>query len=225
MDISYAWEGIGKAALPVILDRQLMSSPNQDIAYAATRAAAFLGDQSAPQALVNMARSSGHKFQINAIQVLGALPNSPAINEMLRPLLDSPQTLVRLEAYKMLVRNGDNSVFSTPVRSGFALDVVRSDAPPVIYATRRVQPRIAMIGNRTSLRMPMTFTAMDGRLSISSDATNRVVTIFYRPPEPPGGVHTRAAAAQLQPIKILSQPDIAEIIARLGGEGNDGGRT
>ncbi len=225
MDISYAWEGIGKGALPVILDRQLMSSPNQDIAYAATRAAAFLGDQSAPQALVNMARMPEHKFQINAIQALGALRNSPAINEMLRPLLDSPQTLVRLEAYKMLARNGDNSVFSTPVKSGFKLDVVRSGALSVIYATRRGEPRIAVIGNRTSLQMPVTFTAMDGRLSISSDAANRIVTIFYRPAEPPGGVRTREAEAQLEPIKILSQPDIAEIIARLGGEGGDGNRT
>jgi hypothetical protein len=210
--------------LPVIIERGLMSHANQDVAYAAARAAAFLGDNSAPQALVNMARMEGHKFQINAIQALGALPPSPAIDEMLRPLLSSPQTLVRLEAYKMLAKAKDNSVFTTPLRAGFALDVIRADAPPVIYATQRGLPRIAIIGNRTSLRMPVTFTAMDGRLTITSDVSNRTVTIFYRPPTPPGGVSSKEALAQLEPIKIVSNPDIAEIVARLGGEGFDGGR-
>jgi hypothetical protein len=224
MDISFCWEGLGKNALPVIIERGLMSHANEDIAYAAARAAAFLGDQSAPQALVNMARKSGHKFQINAIQALGALPSSPAINEMLRPLLNSPETLVRLEAYRMLAKSKDNSIFTTPVRSGFALDVIRSDGPPVIYATQRGFPRIAIIGNRTSLAMPVTFTAMDGRLSITSDTANRTVTIFYRPQMPPGGVSSREALAMLEPIRIVSNPDIVEIVARLGGEGFDGGR-
>ena len=169
MDISYAWEGIGKASLPVIHDRNLMSSPNQDVAYAAARAAAFLGDSAAPQALVDMARTPGHKFQINAIHILGEIAKSPALNEMLRPLMDSDESLVRLEAYRMLVRNGDNSVFSTPLKSGFTLDVVRSTSTPLIYATRRGEARLAIIGNHTQLHLPVLFTAMDGRLSISSD--------------------------------------------------------
>jgi hypothetical protein len=224
MDISYCWEALGKTSLPVIVERALMSHPNQDIAYAAARAAAFLGDASAPQALVQIARANGHKFQINAIQVLGALTPSPAINEMLRPLLNSPETLVRLEAYKMLAKSKDNSVFTTPVRAGFALDVIRSEGPPVIYATQRGFPRIAVIGNRTTLTLPVTFKAMEGRLTITSDAANKNVTIFYRPQMPPGGVSSREALAELEPIKIVSNPDIAEIVARLGGEGFDNGR-
>src|SRR5206468_3247300 len=113
LDISYCWEGLGKVSLNVIRERELMGSANPDVAYAAARAAAYLGDSSAPAALVKMATTPGHKFQVNAVQVLGSLQSSPEINEMLRPLLDSDQTLVRLEAYKMLARNGDNSIFST----------------------------------------------------------------------------------------------------------------
>lgn len=221
-DISFAWEGLGKAAIPVILERNLMSHPSQDVAYAASRAAAFVGETSAMQALVNIARTPNHKFQINALQSLAALHNSPAINEKIRELLNSDQTLVRLEAYKMLLKNNDPAVNQIPVGKIFALDVIRCEAPPVVYATRLGEPRIAVIGNKPQLQMPITFSAMEGRLTISSDTSNRFVTIFYRPAEPPTGVHTRALAKQLEPIKIISSPDLAEVIARLGGTGGDG---
>lgn len=229
MDISYCLEGIGKHALAVIHERGLMTHENPDVAYAAARAAAFIGDPSAPQALLSMARTPGHKFQINAIQVLGSLPHSPAINEMLRPLLDAPESLVRIEAYKMLARNQDATITSVPIRGGpdgggFMLDIVRSAGPPIIYATRRGEPRIAIIGNRTSIDLPITFTAMDNQLSISSDPSNRAVILYYRPTMPPGGVRSKEGFDQLQPIKIASLPDIATVIAHLGGAGDPFGR-
>jgi hypothetical protein len=224
LDISYCWEGLGAAALPVIRERELMSHANEDVAFAAARAAAFLGDSAAPAALVRMARQSGNKFQVNAVQVLGALPSSPAVNEMLRPLLNSSETLVRLEAYQVLAANHDNSVFSKPIRGGpenggFLLDLVQSDGPPIIYATRRGTPRIAVIGNRTSLEMPVTFSALDRRLMISSDPSNRNLVIYYRPQVPPGGPRNADEAEKLQPVKVLSRPDIAEVVARLSGAG------
>jgi hypothetical protein len=222
LEISYAWEGLGKNALPVIHERQLMSHANPDVAFAAARAAAYLGDAGAPQALINMARTPGHKFQVNAVEVLGTLRSSPSINEMLRPLLNSPETLVRLAAYRMLARNGDNAVFAMPIKGGpaqggFTLDVVRSDGPPIIYATQRGEPRIAVIGTRLNLNMPLTFATLEGRLSISSNADNRTATIFYRPRIPAGGV-SRKNAGRLDPISVVTNPDVAEIIVRLSGE-------
>ena len=226
LEISYAWEGLGKAALPVIHERGLMSHANGDVAFAAARAAAYLSDAGAPQALINIARTPGHKFQVNAVQVLGTLPASPSIKEMLRPLLDSKETLVRLEAYKVLARNGDYGVFAMPIaggpeKGGFTLDVVRSEGPPIIYATQRGEPRVAVIGNRIGINMPITFAAMDGRLSISSNPDNRTATIFFRPRVPAGGV-SRKQAGLLDPIVVATNPDCAEIIARLGGEGFTG---
>jgi hypothetical protein len=190
--------------------------------FAAARAAAYLGDVAAPQALVQMARTSGHKFQVEAVQILGSLPKSPAIDELLRPLLDSPQTLVRIEAYKMLAKNGDNAIFSVPMPTGFTLDVVRSEGPPILYATRRGEPRLAVIGNRTNLALPISFLAMDNRLSLSSDFNDKFVTIFYRPPMPRNGPRTREEAALVAPVKIKSRPDVVEIISRLAGVGAEG---
>ena len=128
----------------------------------------------------------------------------------MRKLLDSSQTLVRLEAYKLLAAQSDPVVFSTPVgksQSGakFTLDIVPSNGPPVIYASRRGPPRIAIIGAKPFLNMPAMFTAMDNQISISSAERARSVTIYYR------GVDV------VNPIRVESNPDIAEIAARLGG--------
>jgi len=65
--------------------------------------------------------------------------------------------------------------------------------------------------------MPMTFATLQGRLSISSNPDNRTATIFYRPRIPAGGV-SRKQAAMLDPVAIATNPDVAEIIAHLGGE-------
>jgi hypothetical protein len=59
---------------------------------------------------------------------------------------------------------------------------------------------------------------MDGRLTISSAPNDpSLVTIFYRPP---GAISPEARVKP--PAKVLSRPDLAEIIARLGGEGGGG---
>jgi len=211
MDISYAWEGLGQDAMRVITP--LMTSTSPDIAFAAARAAAFIGEPSAQDILLDMARTKHHPFQINAVQTLGALPSSPSINQMLRSLIDSDEDLVRIEAYRVLAENQDSSIYSRlipgndPTKARFILDIVPSTGRPLIYASRRGLPRIAVIGGKPSLTLPILCTAFDDRLSISSGPNDSNVVIYYRSRELPG------------PISISSRPDVAELIARLGGDG------
>lgn len=207
-DISYCWEGLGAAAMPVIAP--LTTHPNPDIAFAAARAAAFMGDPSASDALLAIARTPKHKFQINAVRTLGAIGSSLEVNQKIRTLLDSNETLIRLEAYRMLAKNRDSSIFTRVIATGnekFVLDLVPSSGPPLIYASRTGVPRIAVIGARPTLAMPLMFSALDHRLTMTSDPKGQYVSIFYR------GAEFR------DPVTILSQPDLAQIIARLGGEG------
>jgi flagellar basal body P-ring protein FlgI len=211
-DISFCWEGLGSDALPFI--QPLMSNANPDVAFAAARAAAFIGDPTAQEALADMARTPHHMFRIDAVQVLGQLPNTPAINQSLRTLLNAEENTVRIEAYRVLAKNGDKSIYSQVIGDNkFILDIVYCDAPPLIYASRRGIPRIAVIGNKPQLKLPITFLTMDDRFSISSNPGDKSVTMYYRPmqvtprdPVPPA-------------IRVLSHPDAAEIIARLGGRG------
>jgi hypothetical protein len=204
-DISYAWEGLGKQALPIIAP--MMSSPQPDVAYAAARAAACIGDESAVTALGQIAQASGNPFQLSAVQTLGTLDHSPLIDQMLRSLLDSDQTLVRVEAYRILAEHQDSSIYSTVIHQRFALDIVPSQGAPLVWASRTGLPRIAVFGHKPALRTPMIFAAINDRLTISATPGEQNVHIFYRDP-------TRE-----EPVNILSRPDMAEVIARLGGEG------
>ena len=216
-DISYCWEGLGSYAMPELAP--LLVDAPEDIRFAAARAAAYIGDPSgaAVHALFDIARTSHSPFQVAAVQVLGRVPNSRAVNQLLRDLLDSDETTVRIEAYNILARNKDASVQSRVIASArdssnqkFILDFVRSQGRPFVYAARSVVPRIAIFGNVPEVTLPLTFGAMDNRLTISSGPVGRDVTLFYR------DMQAR------QPIQVSSPPDIADILARLAGQMDDG---
>jgi hypothetical protein len=154
------------------------------------------------------------------VQVLGELPNTPAINQSLRSLLTADENTVRIEAYRVLAKNNDKSIFSQVIGDNkFILDIVYADAPPLIYASRRGVPRIAVIGNKPALKLPVTFLTMDDRFSISSNPGDKNVTMYYRP------VQVSPNARVREPVRVLSHPDAAEIIARLGGEGAEDQKT
>jgi hypothetical protein len=216
-DISLCWEAMGDQVIPNI--EPLISDENPDVAFAAARAAAFLGDSAARQALVSMALDPNQPNQLQAVHVLGELPDSPEVDHMIAQLLDSDRADVRIEAYRVLVNNpemeGANDdgvghhygVVTYNINHRFLLDIVPSKGTPMIYATSTGVPRIAVIGYHLAMRTPLTFTAMDMRLSLSSSDDTQLLTMFYRDP------------FSRDPAKAQSHNDFPEILARLGGEG------
>ena len=214
-EISYAFEALGKPSLEFLTP--LLSNPAPEVQFAAARAAAFLGDPFAEQVLLRIAATDHHPFRINAVQTLGQLPESLQIDAGLVKLLDSPESLLRIEAYRVLVNREASPIFSTLVQSnlnpdnGFVLDIISSSGPPLIYCTRVGKPRVAIFGHRVSMTMPVMFTAFDSRLTIANQLNRPSdLNIFYRDP------------GRREPIEALSSPDVAEIVARLGGAGNNG---
>jgi|SRR5665213_364510 len=224
-DISYCWEAIGPAAMPFV--SPLLTDKRPEVAFAAARAAAFIGDQSgaANAVLLEMARTPNHPFQISAVQALGGMAPSASINQMLHQLLDSDRTLVRIEAYKVLARNHDAAITSRvvtdkPDNQKFVLDIVPSHGAPLIYATRSGIPRIAIIGNMPEIATPVMFTAIDKRLSISSPEVGRSLTIFYRGTAIADADGSFREMRMADPVRMASNPDVAEVIERLGGIAN-----
>lgn len=214
-NISYALEGIGEPAQQVLA--VMMRSEKPEVAFAAARAAAFIGDDidQARSVLVAMAKEQDHPFRLNAVKTLGDLPQSSETDQYLRQLINVDSTPIRIQAYKALVRNNDHSVYSKVVQEKFVLDIVPSSAPPMIYATRRGVPRLAILGVRQAVATPVTFAAVDSRLTMSADTAGGPVTLFYRSEQALGD---RVS----MPIKQLSRPGLEDIVARLGGESVEG---
>jgi hypothetical protein len=212
-DISFCWEGLGKSALFAITP--LMSNPNPDVQFAAARAAVFLGDRAAEQVLLDIACTPGNRFRVTAVRTLAELPAKPRVDRMCRALLDSDEAKVRIEAYQMLVKHKDSTVYTRWIKNGtrekFALDLVQSSGKPLIWASRQGVPRLAVFGNMTQLEAPMLFTALDDRLTINFDGEGSPVTLFYRGEELP------------KPAQATSSPSLAQVVAELAGDTDGAG--
>jgi hypothetical protein len=163
---------------------------------------------------MQMARLATHPYRLTAVRTLGALKSSSSLNHLLRDLLNAEQATVRIEAYHILARNRDASVVSTvvapadnPSDQKFILDRVYTDAPPLVYVTRSGAPRIALLGRTPDLSLPVPFTVMDNRLTFAPQDGGRRVLMFFRDP------------TKDVPVRVVSQPDLDGIIARLGGMG------
>lgn len=205
LDISYCWEAMGPTVINTI--RPLITHSNAHVSYAASRAAALLGDTTAQMVLLDMAKITGHEFQLSAVKTLAMLPPSPVINNALRELIHSDTTLVRLEAYRALAAHDDPVIVSRPIKDKkFRLDIVQSKGPPIIYATRTGMPRIAVIGDNPQLGTQGVFRAIDDRLTISSEAGGALVTVFYRDP------------VTNETVRFVCPPNLDVLVARLGGE-------
>jgi hypothetical protein len=210
-DISYCLEGIGKDALPFI--QPLYTNAASDVVYAAARAGAFLGDSSAEDALLDIARTESHPFQLNAVKTLGALAQSTRIDRMLMDLLSSKNALVRIEAYQVLADHGSPAIISREVHGSFYLDRVPSDGLPMVYATRSGVPRIAVFGPENVFNMPVMFSTLNDKFTISTLPDRRSLMLFDRTNDyPVGGVERRI------------RPDLYEMVWRLSGGGDDGFR-
>ncbi|HEX8322378.1 MAG TPA: flagellar basal body P-ring protein FlgI [Tepidisphaeraceae bacterium] len=207
LDISYCWEALGEPAVPAL--STLYASPLPAVSFAAARAGAFLGDLGAQEALTRMARTPDHPFQTSAIEILGALPSTAQLRTTLRMLLDSDQLLVRLEAYKAMLASRDPIIVSTRLRNRFTLDLITSDGPPTIYATRVGEPRIAIIGRQPNVVLPSLLMALDNRLTIMGNADRRGVQIYYR-----GDKFSPAVTQECR-------SELGVLVGRLGGETPD----
>ncbi len=213
LEISYAWEGLGKPAL-FALD-PLMTDPRPDVRFAAARAAAFIGDAGATPVLLNIAATAGDPFRVNAVDTLGELPATPRTDALCRGLLDSDQATVRIAAYQLLCRHGDPSITTRWVRDAgrelFALDIVRGHGggKPLVYATQQGVPRVAIFGSETAVDLPMIFQTLDdNRLMISTTTDGDALTVTYRSPY------------RRDVVGFTCPPRLPELVARLGGDGD-----
>jgi len=210
MDISYCWEGLGPEVMPFI--QPLYGHASAEVGYAAARAGAFVGDLVAEEALLEMARTEGHAFQLNAVKTLGGLPASSRIDRMMAELLPAKNTLVRIEAYRVLADHGSPLIITHEIRGAFALDRIMCDGGPLVHATRTGVPRIAVFGRQAAVKLPIMLRTMQDKLTISTGSDGRSMVAFDRTGERAGGIQSQM------------NPDVHELVYRLGGGSDEGFR-
>lgn len=209
MVIGYAWEGLGRPAVPRLAP--LLSDPNPAVAFHAARAAASVGDSAGVDALVSIAADPRDPFNVAAAEELGGLSQGMARNtgeslkRRTRELLSAPSKAVRVAAYESLVRLGDKAIVSREIGGQFYLDVVPGKGEPFIYATRTGTPRLAIIGGHPRLTEEAFASVFGARLTVSRDGADKPAVIYHRP-------------VVGQPVQAVVLPEMVELVARLGGQ-------
>ncbi|MFW6133133.1 MAG: flagellar basal body P-ring protein FlgI [Planctomycetota bacterium] len=145
--------------------------------FHAARTGLRLGDTRAVDVLVEFARTSGSAFQIPAIEELGRRRRPARALSVLRTLVNVDSETVRVAAYRALRHIGDSrTVERRRVGDEFDLDVVRTTAKPVIYATRTQSPRIVVFGRDIRVRRPVFFTTPDETITVTDGQKHHRLT-------------------------------------------------
>lgn len=231
---SYAWEGLGQVAMPQLVS--LMGDPNPAVAFATARAAAHLGQPTAVEALLTMARQDWNPYNVKATRELGRLDNQGAsLARSVRQLLDedvAPSSQVRIEAYEALARMGDGIVTERRIGEKFVLHLTPGKGTPLVYAKLSGRPTIAIIGGQRDFASmphvrepegdtPLLVSAFGDRLTLTRLPESDRVHLYQRRSNAAEG---DGDADQHDFVDMPSLPDLREVIGRLGGDGMPGER-
>jgi len=175
--IAWRIRAIGKPALPFV--RDMYDYPEAAPRFSAMEIGANLGDALAAPALLDIARDGPAALRLRAIELLGKLDSSPAINEALRLLLDDDELDIRIAAYEALNARGDVRIDHGWVEHKFRLDLVPAKKT-LVYISQQGEPRIVIFGDAPELTRPMFVSVWSDRLMLTADSPAGNIRLFYR---------------------------------------------
>ncbi len=160
----------------------LYDDPDETVQFYSARAGLRLGDSAAGKVIEEIAGRRG-TYQIPAMNELGDHPNVSSGDLVLQRQLDNEDTLVRLAAYRGLLKRNSRSVVTIPVNGGkFHLDIINSPRycreNPMIFATQVEDPRIVLFGTHIPVRQPMHYTSPDGVLTVDAGADSEFLRVW-----------------------------------------------
>lgn len=182
--IALLWQAMGRVAIPFI--RPLYASEDDELVYYASRTGVALNDPLALSILAEIARRPGSPHRFGAIETMGScsLPQAPV--ELL-PLLHDEDAEIRIAAFEALLRQRSPAIRSLTFRhrldertANFTLDLVETDAAPLIYARRSRWPRIVIMDPQMPLITPLFYTSPDGRLMMTADEGDEDIKLMVR---------------------------------------------
>ncbi|MFQ5807693.1 MAG: flagellar basal body P-ring protein FlgI [Phycisphaerae bacterium] len=206
--ISLVWEGMGRTVIPHI--QPLYTHANTTVRFYAARAGLRLKDVTALPVMAQFAASPDDPHRLLAVRELGRC-EYPQAARQLATLLDSADQEVRIAAYEALLNHKHPSIethrFPSALDStqvNLTLDVVETNAKPLIYVRRTLEPRIAVFGRRTPVSLPLFYNHPDDRVTLNALEEHGDVAILYR---------TRSGRLAAEPLKVPAR--VAELVRAL----------
>jgi len=197
-----ALEAIGNAAMPKLA--ALLNSSDPEVRLRAARCMFNLGNQKGREALWGIATDKESSYRIEAIDALVNTSAGQDVTSMLQSLLRDDDLSVRLIAYENLVRLKDVTVSRKLIANSFYLDQVTQTGKPAILVSRRIQPRIALLGSPIYCRSNIFIETQDGTITINVPAGEKYATIIRKHPRRPDTI-----------IQLKSSLDLADVIETL----------
>jgi len=197
-----ALEAIGNAAMPKLA--ALLNSSDPEIRLRAARCMFNLGDQRGRESLWSVANDKTSSYRTEATEALVNTSSGQDVTSMLQSLLRDDDLSIRLIAYENLVRLKDVTVFRKLIADSFYLDQVSQTGKPAILVSRRIQPRVALLGSPIYCRSNVFVETSDGTITINVPAGEKYATIIRKHPRRPDTI-----------IQLKSSLDLADIIETL----------
>lgn len=180
-DIGLAWESIGRTVIPAV--RKLYGDRRAHVNYFAARTGLRLGDVMAVDVLADHARNTRSPYRMEAIHELGRATHLTSAAGVLRELLSDTTPQVRVLAYEMLRKSGDEAIRTYVCgKSNFALDVIDAAGEFLIYCKRTEQQRIALFGKDLTCTPPLFYAHHKGDITISSNESDKQLTLIRKTP-------------------------------------------
>jgi hypothetical protein len=197
-----ALEAIGNAAMPKLA--ALLNSSDPEVRLRAARCMFNLGDQRGRESLWSVVNDKTSSYRIEATEALVNTSSGQDVTSMLQSLLRDDDLSIRLIAYENLVRLRDAAVFRKLIADSFYLDQVSQTGKPAILVSRRIQPRVALLGSPIYCRSNVFIETSDRTITINVPAGEKYATIIRKHPRRPDTI-----------IQLKSSLDLADIIETL----------
>lgn len=180
-DIALVLEAMGQPVVPVVQDSY--ADANRATRYYAARVGLRLRDDTAVDVLGHEAMDRGSPFREAAVAELANADDVAVARIPLRDLVDDSNVKIRILAYEGLARHLDEMVTRYRVgHTAFTLDVVPCKGEPLIYATRALEPRVAILGKNVSCRPPFFYMHPSKVVTVEADYGQHEATLVRRTP-------------------------------------------
>lgn len=182
--VGYAWEALGKTALPGL--RKHYQNKSEIVRLTALDAGVRLGDNLAVQPLVAELENADSQTRARIATMLGRLPANLSANRTVVSLLNDIDPMVRVAAYEALASTNDPVIQRTVIGGvddpKFIFDLVPAN-DSMLFIDQTNFPRLAIFNKSTNIKSPSLAGVWNNQLMVRvAEESNKPMEVYYQAP-------------------------------------------